>query len=343
MAQVTLELDKTVPPSTQAILADIPGIQVKPNMPESRLRVDGTSVPLAVASGRPWPLAQATAPLLAHWGGPEKLTLVVADRLPEHVRRELEKAGCAYADGTGAAHFDVPGVLLHVEGRPSRRQQGTSPKGLGVVGVRAVQTLLADPTRDWSVPVLSNASACSIGEAHRVFRILEEIGLVMAVGKARSLRRHVDKPGELLDWLSLVPAARRVRESLDVFLYSRDPSALTTYICKYALDAELVYAFTGAAAARIWGAGATTSIPVTMIRIHPDTPLSEAASKLHSEHVERGANIRLVRDYGELGTHDRAWNGPAAIAQKARVWLDMLGETRGEDAAALFRESAIGW
>lgn len=343
MARVTLELDKTVPPVTEAILAEIPGIQVRSNRPISRLRLEGTSVPLAVISGRPWPLAQATASLIAHLGGPGKLTLVVADRLPVHVRRELEKAGCAYADGTGAAHFDVPGLLLHVEGRASRRIGGTSTSGLGVVGVRAVQTLLANPSHHWSVPDLSRASASSIGQAHRVFRILEENRLVTVVGNARSLRRRIDKPGDVLDWLSMVPAARRIREVLDVFMYSKDQSALTTHVCKYAFDAQLVYAFTGAAAARIWGAGATTAIPVTMIRIHPKTGLNIAAQKLHAEPVDRGANIRLVRDFGELGIHDRAWNGPAAIAQKVRVWLDMLGEARGEDAAALFRESAIGW
>jgi hypothetical protein len=141
----------------------------------------------------------------------------------------------------------------------------------------------------------------------------------------------------------VVPAARRIRESLNVFMYTRDPSVLVTHVSKLALDANLMYAFTGAAAARIWGAGATTTIPLTLIRVHPDTPLSEAATKLNAEPAEQGANIRLVRDYGELGIHARTWNGPAAIAQKARVWLDMLGETRGEDAAALFRESAIGW
>lgn len=343
MAHVTLELDKTVPLSTQVILADIPGISVRTNRPTSRLRVNGTTVLLAVATGRPWPLAQATAPLLADWCGPDTLTLVVAERLPAHVRRELEKAGCAYADGTGAAHFDVPGMLLHVEGRPSRRQRGVPPRGLGVVGVRAVQTLLAHPEQEWSVPDLRDAAGCSIGEAHRVFRVLEDNELVTVVGKSRNLRRRVAKPGDLLDWLSVVPAARRIRERLDVFMYTRDPDALTTYISKYALDAQLVYAFTGAAAARIWGAGAATAIPLTMIRIHPSVPLSEAAQRLNAEPVDQGANIRLVRDFGELGTHNRTWNGPAAIALHARVWLDMLGETRGDDAAALFRESAIGW
>lgn len=344
MAQVTVELDKTVPSTTRNILAGIPGIQVRSGARQSRLRINGDAIPLAVVSGRLWPLAQATAPILAQTAGPRKLGLVVADRLPEHVRRELEQAGCAYADRTGAAHFDVPGIFLHVEGRPGRRQQAAHPPtGLGVVGVRVVQSLLGEPERDWSVPALSTAAACSIGEAHKVLRRLEDERLVTPHGRARNLRRRVETPGDLLNWLSLVPAARRIREKLNVFIYSSDPSAVATYISKYAMDASLVYAFTGAAAARIWGAGATTSIPATMLRIHPDVLLTEAAEMLHARPVDSGANVTLVRDFGELGVHGRVRNGPAAMAVPVRVWLDMLGEPRGEDAAALFRESVLGW
>jgi hypothetical protein len=31
------------------------------------------------------------------------------------------------------------------------------------------------------------------------------------------------------------------------------------------------------------------------------------------------------------------------MAPPVRIWLAMLGEQRGEDAAALFREAAIGY
>jgi len=35
------------------------------------------------------------------------------------------------------------------------------------------------------------------------------------------------------------------------------------------------------------------------------------------------------------------FNGPVATAPPVRIWLDMLGEQRGEDAAALFRERQL--
>lgn len=139
MAQLTVELDESVPQRTKAIVGSIPGIIVKPNRPRNRLIVNGKSMPVAVLPGRPAPLAQATAPMFAALAEPNQVTFVVADRLAQHVRRELEKAGLAYADGTGAAHIDVPGLYFHVEGRPSRSQeQAPAPKGIGVVGVRAI-------------------------------------------------------------------------------------------------------------------------------------------------------------------------------------------------------------
>ena len=53
--------------------------------------------------------------------------------------------------------------------------------------------------------------------------------------------------------------------------------------------------------------------------------------------------VRLNRDVGELGLHGRVSSGSVYVAPPVRIWLDMLGEPRGEDAAALFREAVIGW
>ena len=58
----------------------------------------------------------------------------------------------------------------------------------------------------------------------------------------------------------------------------------------------------------------------------------EASEMLHGKPVDSGANVLLVRDFGELGVHGRA-----GTAQP--LWLcrygcaDVLGEPRGEDAA----------
>jgi hypothetical protein len=80
-----------------------------------------------------------------------------------------------------------------------------------------------------------------------------------------------------------------------------------------------------------------------MVRIDPDVDLHTAAVQLQAEPVDGGANVVLVRDLGRLGVHNSVSNGPVTIAPPVRVWLDMLGEHRGEDSAALFREAFFGW
>jgi hypothetical protein len=340
----TIELGREVPARSGEILTTLPGLVVRSGRSKTTLRVNGRSWPLALVSGGIRPYARATATLLVALAGPDKLSFVVAERLPEHVRRELESAGCAYADGTGAAHIDVPGLYVHIEGHSNRRRTtGHAPAGIGVVGVRTIQSLLAEPGREWSVPELARAAASSTGEAHRVLARLQDEGLVAATGRARSLRRTVANPGDLLDWLSTVPSARRIRERRLAYVYSTDPTKLTTTLSARAVSAKLEYAFSGVAAAHIYGATVTTSVPITMLRIAPSVPLADACSRLQAEPVDTGPNVVLVRDLGEVGVHGRQFNGPAPLASPVRVWLDMLDEPRGEDAAALFREAVIGW
>lgn len=343
MTRVVLELDPTVPPAMRAILASIRGLEVKVDGLVNRLWVDGRAVDLVLTSRRPPLLSSAATDASEDGRNRGAVTMVVAEKLPEQVRLELARVGFAYADGTGSAHFDVPGMLFHVEGRSARRQRDVAPTGLGVVGVRAIQALLTNPSHAWSIPDLRDAAGCSSGEAHRVFTVLEHNRFVTRVGKARSLRRRVDAPRDLLDWLAVVPPARRLREKLDASIYARDFEALVAIVATSALESDLPYAFTGSAGARVLGAGATTSIPIAMIRVHPSVPLAGAALILHAQPVDDGANVRLVRDFGELGTHGRTVRGLAAVAQPARVWLDMLGEVRGEDAAARFSDAAFGW
>jgi hypothetical protein len=206
-----------------------------------------------------------------------------------------------------------------------------------------VQVLLADARRLWSVADLAREAVCSTGEAHRVMTRLEREGFLESHGRARSLRRAVADPGALLDWLATVPSARRIRERLHVYLYAADPADLITAIALRGAEADLAYALTGAAAAGVLGVTATTAMSVAAVRVAPDVPLLQACAALDAEPADRGANIALISDLGRLGVHARQNCGPPVVAPPVRVWLDMLGEPRGEDAAAMFREAAIGW
>lgn len=338
----TIDLADDVPEYARTILERLGRFAVTRGQFASRLRVDGRVVPLLVVAGGLRSYAYATAPLLASHAGDDRLGLVVADRLPAHVRRELEKAGCAYADGTGAVHVEVPGFFLHVEPavKPNRP---VGPPGVGVVAVRLVQTMLADPDCDWTVAALAQAAGSSTGQAHKILVRLESDGFVSVRGQGPKRRRRVTHPGELLDWLATAPSSRRIRERLTAYLYAPDVNGLVTRLSAYAWESQLNYAVTGAAGAAVLGARVATATPLTMVRVDPDVDLPDAAQRLRAEPADNGANLMLVRDVGELGVHGSVRNGPVAVAPPVRIWLDMLGEPRGEDSAALFREAVLGW
>jgi hypothetical protein len=157
------------------------------------------------------------------------------------------------------------------------------------------------------------------------------------------VRRKVQNPTELLDWLARVPAARKIHERRAAYLYAPDPDALTTRLSFHGVQSGQRYALTGTAAARVMGVTVVTALPVAMVRVPRKPGLVEAAKLLGAEPVDTGPNLNLIADVGEVGTRKINFNGPVAMAPPVRIWLDMLGEQRGEDAAALFREAAIGY
>jgi hypothetical protein len=339
----TIELDPGTPDRTRAILAAISRLAVKRGR-RLAITAAGTTHPLAIMQGI-HPYAHVTAPLLAELTRPGgRVPLVVAERLARHVRDALEEAGCSYADGTGAVHIDLPGFLLHIEGRTRSEGSLTPPRGLGAVGVRVIQTVLAEPARNWTITDLANVSGSSTGEAHKVLQRLEDEGLVEANGSGRARRRRVLQPADLLDWLARVPVARKIHGRLTTYLYAPEPDALITRLAFNATrQDQLQWALTGAAAARVMGVTAVTALPSAMVRVPSKPGLKEAAATLGLDPVASGGNVLLVADVGDVGIRGAMRNGPVPVAPPVRIWLDMLGEPRGEDAAALFREAALAF
>lgn len=337
-----IELDSETPARTREILAAIPRVSVTRGRRQT-LTVMGVQHPLVILPVTALD-ARITTPLLAEINGRGRVPMVVAERLTKSTRTSLEEAAWSYADGTGAVHLEAPGFLLHLD-QPRGRGEGSvpAPRGVGAVGVRIVQTLLADPGREWGVSDLAKISGASTGQAHNVLQRLENEGQVRRSGSGPARRRKVVQPGDLLDWLERVPTARKLHAKLNAYLYAPDPDALITRLSHNAYASGITWALTGAAGARVMGVNVVTALPVAMVRVPPKQGLVNAAEALGVEPVDAGANLVLVSDVGAVGTHDVVRNGPVALAPVVRIWLDMLGEPRGEDAAALFRGAALDY
>ena len=88
---------------------------------------------------------------------------------------------------------------------------------------------------------------------------------------------------------------------------------------------------------------AVTAVSIVSVRVPSDLQSEAVAASLGAEPVHGGANLTLIADYGRLGTHDRTWMRKVALATPVRIWLDMLSEPRGGDAAELFRGAVLGY
>lgn len=272
-----------------------------------------------------------------------RMGVVVCPMLRASARTLFEGLGVAYADSRGHLHLPASGLLVHLDVRASASSVRRATPGLGPSGVRAIQAMLQAPA---DAPVhlsrLSEQVELSLSQTHAVLNQLEEAGLLRSMGTGPSRRRTVPDRTELLDWLVAQPPARRREKRLDVSLYARRPEELWRRASTTLAEARVAHAMTGAAGAALYGVG-PTAVPVSALRIAPDVPLEKAAQILGAEPTERGPNLRLLRDTGKVGCVGGEQRDGIAVAPRVRVYLDALGEKRGEDLAQQFREVILGY
>jgi len=282
------------------------------------------------------------AELVGHFRATEGPHLVVGPYLRQSLRELLERIGMGYLDSRGHLHLIAPGVAIHLGDSSSI----TAPRlkeaaVLGVNGVRAVQALL-ESREPVSVTSLAALAELSPSQTHAVMNALERHALVRTEGKGPAKRRSVIDRTSLLDWLADQPAARRRERYLEVALYARRPEDLWGGITEALNGEKIPHALTGAAAASLFGVG-PTNVLVSTVRISPDVPLEVVARKLGAEPTERGPNVRLMRDTGRVGVVGSEVAKGVRVSPKARIYLDTLGERRGEDLAQQFREVVLGY
>ncbi|NLG65881.1 MAG: hypothetical protein GX537_09785, partial [Actinobacteria bacterium] len=98
---------------------------------------------------------------------PEWPLLLVAGSTTAEARRILENQSVGVIDGQGNAHLELPGLLLHLEGKgrvAAVRAGSRRTRLAGKAGV-AAQALLLDPERAWRVQDLAQAAKASVGLA----------------------------------------------------------------------------------------------------------------------------------------------------------------------------------
>ena len=346
----TLRLEPADFDRYRGVFASIPEITVSQGT-ENRVEVDDQDHPLTILPRLPAGSDPALAACHMAQTVPKGSIGLVADRsIPYKERDALELAGLSWCDGRGGLHLSWPGTLIHID-RGSRRRVaneivGEEASRLGPTGIRAVQVLLEGTSDEWTINRLAEHARISVGQAHNVFRAMEQNRLVRPVGKGSKQRRVIDDRSAALDWLAAVDGARRRPQGAATYLYARTEQGIARRFAEKASEVGVTYAVTGAAGSQLLGVPVLNRIMVTHIRVSGLQP-TEALERLGLKHLEaddagRGMNVELWSDIGEVGTFGAAPIDGIRVAPAVRVWLDLLRQGgRNQDAAQLFREQTL--
>jgi hypothetical protein len=267
--------------------------------------------------------------------------LLVADDTTAEARRILQDHGIAVVDGLGNAHIALPGLFLHVEGKPPRRLPTTAAPPARLTGKAgaAAQALLLDPNRPWQVHELAKEARISVGLAHRVLARLEKEGILTAQGKGPNRTRRVPNPTALLDLYAEEDVATPIQTQ--AFLLTQTPGELTDRLTTNLGQAGIEHALTGAAAANIV-APFITAIPVVKIWVTANMAAEELQQGSQAKPVASGANVVFLQRKGDPALTLREKNKKLWLVNRFQLYADLLREPqRGREQADHLRREVI--
>jgi Transcriptional regulator, AbiEi antitoxin, Type IV TA system len=331
------------------ILRELPGVAVVEKEPrgpdrgaDAVLHFAGTRASVAVEFKHR--ANAATAWQFVHYAAahPDMAAVLIAGESTAEARDILARNGIGVIDGLGNAHLELPGLLLHLEGRHRPRGDATAaPARLsGKAGV-AAQALLLAPKREWHVQDLAEEAGIAKGLAHRVLVRLEREGLMVIEGSGPRRVRRLTNPTALLD-LWAEENVDRLRRTA-AYALAQTPQQLVRDLGR-GLDARgITHAVTGAAAASLV-APFVTAVPIVQLWVAARAAPADVCDAAGAELVSDGENVVLLqaKDDTPLAFRERA--GDTWIVNRFRLYVDLRGDPRrGREQAEHLREEAIGF
>jgi hypothetical protein len=265
-------------------------------------------------------------------------TLVVAPAFSPGARHLLEARGLSWADETGGARIQAPGLIVRLDGEPM-----TEPKPREVswspIAVRAAESVLALAPAQITTGWLAEHAKCSVPRASGILQQWDGEGWTSKRGPARGrgASRAVDQAHAMLDaWTAHLNAA-----PLDRWF------AHTTNRDLLAVQNRIIQAFDGLTFAWTGWPGAeelapfVTQLPVLHLRV------TEAVPRRDIESALRKAGLTMTDDAGRVElwrTNADAFDYGTASARGPlcswpRVYADLVRiGGRGVDAAEHLRD-----
>jgi hypothetical protein len=265
--------------------------------------------------------------------------LLIAGETTVEAREIMAKHGVAVIDGLGNAHIELPGLLVHMEGRSPRRQ--ARPARLaGKAGVIA-QALLLHPERGWQVQELAREAGLSVGLAHRVVTRLADEGLIATKGAGpRRVRRLID-PAALLDLWAEEDTYQPTR--IRAYRLAQSPRQLIEELGSSLDRGGVSYALTGAAAGSLL-APFTTAVPVVEVWVTANAAREHLYDAAGADAVADGHNVVFLQAKDDTPLAFRGQASELWVANRFRVYADLRRDPRrGREQADYLREELIGF
>jgi len=332
-------------PTALRILRQIPGITVLAEPPrpdgevDAHLLYSGVRRRVAVEVKQRANAATAWHMVQIAQGNADTPLVLIADETSADARAILREHGVGVIDALGNAHVELPGLLLHLEGR--RRPRATRPARLtGRAGLIA-QALLLQPERRVQVVELARETGTSVGLAHRILARLEVEGLVAAEGRGPTRRRRVTDPAALLDLWAEEQDDRPIRTL--AYLLAPGPRALVDDLAGGLGAARIAYAITGAAAASLI-APSVTAVPVVEVWVPATAATGHLLEAAGAEEVTHGNNVVFLqaKDDAPLAYRDEAQG--VWVGNRFRIYADLRRDPRrGREQAEYLRREVIGF
>jgi hypothetical protein len=315
----------------------------------------GSEVTIGAGSDQPWQVAvsgiRPSAHFRALWvrrGWPADVgaaierapdaSLVVAPALSPGARKLLADRGLNWADETGGARIQAPGLIVRLDGEPvadpKPRELSWSP-----IALRAAEAVLAFSPAQLTTGWLAEHARCSVPRASGILQQWDAEGWTTKRGPARGrgASRTLDQANALLDaWtahLNAEPPDRWYAHTT-----SRDLADVQARLAA-ALDG-LTFGWSGWFAAEQL-APFVTQMPVLHLRVAETHPRHEV------EHALRAGGVTMTDDAGRIEiwrTNADAFEFVAASARGPlcswpRVYADLVRiGGRAADAAEHLRD-----
>lgn len=343
-----VKIEGAVESEAARLLREVDGIEVAIREPRAKrsdatVRFAGMAQPVDVELKQYLNAATAWQLVRQVEGARDRYLLVVTDQATDEARGILERHGIGIVDGGGNAHMELPGLLLHIEGRRRARK----PRQHGAIRLSAkaglvAQALLLAPDRVWQIHDLAREAGVSEGLAHRVLARLEVEGLVASEGAGPARVRRVANPTALLDLWAEENVDRAVARTT-AFRLARTPKELITTVVERLGNADITYAVTRAAAAMAL-APFVTSVPTVDVWIDSATNPKAVAQALDAEVVDTGANLLLSQTPGDVPLAFRREHEGTWLVNPMRLYYDLRQDPRrGREQADRLRQEVIGF